>query len=208
MGYRVTSSSALLAALAVVSCGNPSSTGDRLTEAEAAELAAAVAQAGFLGAPGGFGPQHSPAEPSDRVTVTINETNSCEAGGTAALSGSVTVEFNQQTGSGTMVYDYTMTPSNCALRTGSGRVFTLSGDPNLSVKGQLNLSQTSWRGSVNYGGGFRWRSDDGRAGACRVSMQATYDFTFSETSVTGTATVSGDFCGHSVNRTGTVTVSG
>ncbi|GBD32280.1 hypothetical protein HRbin33_01244 [bacterium HR33] len=207
MRYRTAATLSPFVLLAVAACGDPASSGDALTEAEAAELAAAIAESGFLTPPAGASAHQSPAGPADRITITINETAPCEAGGTAALSGSVTVDFDQQTGAGTMELNYTMTPSNCAVRTESGRVFTLSGDPNLKVTGQFNISETSFGGSITYEGGFAWRADDGRAGGCRMNMRATYDFSLTETTMNGTATISGEVCGHSVNRTITVTAS-
>ncbi len=204
MRYRGVPFLSPLLLLGLAACGDASSSGDPLTEAEAAELAAAIAEAGFFAPPTGAG-QQSPANPADRITITINETAPCEAGGTAAVSGSMTVDYNEQTGAGTMTLSFTMAPSNCGVRTESGKLFTLSGDPNLKLNGQFTFTQTSFGGSTTYEGGFRWRSDDGRAGSCRVDMQANYDFNVTETSMSGTATVSGQVCGHRVNRTITVT---
>ncbi len=204
MRYRGVPFFSPLLLLGLAGCGDLFSSGDQLSEAEAAELAAEIAEAGFILPPTGGAAQRAPA---DRITIALSESAPCEAGGTAGVSGSLTLDFNPQTRAGTMQFSYTLTPTNCGVRTASGRVFTLSGDPNLEVTGQFNITETSFGGSITYEGGFRWRSDDGRAGDCRLSMQATYNLTATETTVSGTATVSGKVCGHNVNRNITVTFS-
>jgi hypothetical protein len=183
------------------------SPGDKLTEQEAEELALAIAQAGLLTAPT-FSPQQGPALEAARVTITVNETESCEGGGTSAIAGSATVDVNEQTGSGTASFTYTVTPTNCGVRTASGKVFRLTGDPNLKVTGEFSFTQTSFSGTIDYQGSFKWQSDDGRSGGCSLTLKAQYQVTVGQTSATSSVSVKGQVCGRDVSRNATFTVSG
>lgn len=190
--------------LGLAACGDATSSGDPLTEAEAAELAAVFAEEGFAGF-GTAASQGQQAPGSDeaatvRITQTISGTESCEGSGTVAFSGTLVIDVNDQTGTGTIEFNYTIAPANCRVTTESNKVFTLSGDPNIKGTGQFNITQTGFNGSLTYEGRFRWEAADGRAGACAVNLQSTYNFTTSGTTVNGTATLSGEVCGHSISR--------
>lgn len=199
----------LSAALAfgLTACGGDTTgTGDQLTEAEAAELAEAIAEGGFVG----FGGTGSPAMGAPRqnlanVTVTLNDTYPCdEDGGTGTVSvaGSVTANVNDNTGAGTFSFNYTIVPHGCQVTTSSGKVFTLDGDPNLKVTGDFTWSETNAQGTLNYDGNFAWQASDGRSGTCGVDLTSNYDFTFSGTGASSaSATISGSVCGVSVSRT-------
>lgn len=192
--------------LGLAACSDFTSSGDPLTDAEAAELAAVFAEEGFAGFEGVPSPGQSPAandEAAARITITISETGSCEGSGTVAISGTLIADVNDQAGTGTLEYSYTITPANCRVTTESDKVFTISGDPNLKASGNMDLTETSLEGQVNYEGKFTW-TEGTRAGACGVNLQANYAFTFGGTTINGSASVTGEVCGATVNRTITI----
>src|SRR5574341_79457 len=208
---RVRFLSGLSAALALglAACGgDTTSTGDPLTEAEAAELAEALGESfvGF-GTYGGAAAMGAPGEAAATITITLNETQPCEpqASATVTVVGSMTVNVNEQTGAGTFGFNYTLAPHGCQVTTSGGKVFTLNGDPNIQVAGDFNwtqtTTQTSAEGQLTYDGQFTWEASDGRAGACGVDLTANYDFNFSSTGSSGSATLTGSVCGVTVNRT-------
>lgn len=205
MRNYIQSTGVFVLALTIGAC-DVFSPGDKLTDAEVGELAAEIAQLALVSSaiPSA---QPAPAEEAVRITITLNQTNSCEGGGSAAISGSATADVNEQTGAGTISLNYTVTPTNCAVRTASAKVFRLTGDPNLTVSGQFSFTQTSLDGTLDYQGRFKWVSDDGRSGSCDLSMKAVYDVTMSQTSMSGSVSVTGKVCGRDVNRTVTITAS-
>ncbi|MBI2071872.1 MAG: hypothetical protein HYT81_02340 [Gemmatimonadetes bacterium] len=193
-------------ALGLAACGGDfTSSGDSLTESEAAELAEELAEGGFVGFGGqAAAPMGAPGEAAARVTIILSDTYPCDEGGgtgTVAVAGSMTADINETTGTGTFEFNYTIAPHGCQVTTSGGKVFTLDGDPNLGVAGNFTWSQTSAEGTLTYDGRFKWEASDGRAGACGVDLTANYDFNFSSTGSSGSATVSGTVCGVTVNRT-------
>jgi hypothetical protein len=192
--------------LGLAACGEFTASGDPLTEAEVGELAAAIANEGFVG----FGdvtgaPAAAPgatSEPALRIMITLNESVPCDGGGTATVVGTMTADINEQTQTGTFEFDYTLTPHGCHVETESDDVYTLTGDPNLQAQGEFNWSPTGFDGSLNYEGKFKWETGD-RAGACAFTLTARFQVSMDpETGVTtGTVTITGEICGVTVNRT-------
>ena len=205
--------SGLSAALAIglAACGGDTTgTGDPLTESEAADLAAALAEGGFVGfGAQGAAPMGAPGAEAATITVTLNETHPCnDAGGTGTvtIAGTQSADVNQTTGAGSFTFNYTLTPHGCTIETSGDKVFTIDGDPNLKVGGEFDFTETSASGTLNYEGKFAWDASDGRAGACGVDLTSNYEFTFSGTGASSASvTVSGSVCGVSVNRTVTYT---
>lgn len=192
--------------LGLAACSDFTSSGDPLTDAEAAELAAVFAEEGFAGFEGVASPAQSPGandEADARVTLTINDSGPCDGGGTATIAGTVTADIDEQAGTGTLEFEYTLTPTNCVFTTEGDKVFTISGDPNLKASGNMDLTETSLEGQFNYEGKFSW-TEGSRAGACGVNIQVNYDFTFGGTTLNGSASVTGEVCGVTVNRTITI----
>lgn len=187
----------------MAACGDAGSTGDPLSDAEVQELAAELVAASFTS--GSFSRSGPLRAPAVEITLTINETNACEGGGTVTVNGTFKASVNDQTGSGTFTLDYTSTPNGCVINTSSGKVFTVTGDPNIKVNGTFDVTQTTSGGTVKgdltHNGKFKWTSNDGRAGGCGIALKVTYNFTTSDTSTSGSATMSGTACGTSINRT-------
>lgn len=212
MSKRVLFGLAPVLALGLAACGGGfTSSGDALTESEAADLAEALAQGGFAGFAGigAAAPSRAPGVAATTITQTLSETVPCEGGGNVSINGSVTGNINQTGSGGTISFNYTAAPSGCAVSTSGGKTFTISGDPNIKAQGDFTFSisgtSETFQGSLNYDGKFSWTSSDGRAGACGVDLTANYDFSFSGTGTTGTAALTGTVCGVSVNRSVSVT---
>jgi hypothetical protein len=191
----------LLALGALAACGGDlTSSGDPLTQTEAGELAEALIDVGFVGFGGTTAPQAAPGEAGAvPFTYTISESGSCEGGGTASISGTVSGDFSETDGTGNATFDYTVTPNGCQVTTESDLVFTISGDPNISVSGSMTITETQFDFDFTYDGQFAWTSSDDRSGACvSVDISMSLDAVGEPTSVT--ATMNGEVCGHSVSR--------
>lgn len=193
-------------ALGLAACGGDTTgTGDPLTQAEAEELAASLAEGGFVGFAQPAAPMGAPGAEAATITITLDDSYPCnEAGGTgtAAIQGTMSADVNEQTGLGSFSFNYTLTPNGCTIATTGDKVFTLDGDPNLKVDGDFDWSETSAHGTLHYKGGFAWESSDGRSGTCGVDLTSNYEFTFSGTGASSaSATLSGSVCGVEVNRT-------
>jgi len=198
-------------ALGLAACSDFTSSGDVLTDAEAAEMAEALVEGTFAGF-GNFeaAPSGAPGQTDARITDTFSHSAPCEGGGTVALNGSLAYNVNQADSSVTIEFDYTVAPSGCQVTSAGGTTFTLTGDPNLRVNGDFSFDASAtggtFEGSLNYGGKFTWEASDGRAGACGVDLTANYEFTWGTTTTSGSASVTGSVCGVTVSRTVTVEV--
>ena len=192
-----------LFALALSACSEFSSSGDPLSEAEASDLAGALVGQGFPGfggvdaAPRAMAPSASSAAPAEKLTITINDSGPCQGGGSVALAGTLTADFNQQAQTGTLEYKYTLSPNACVITTQGGKTFTVTGDPNLSGEGKLDVTSSAFTGTLKYSGKFGWEGDS-RSGACGVSLEAKFDLSL--TTVNRSASVTGTVCGVNVNR--------
>jgi hypothetical protein len=196
----------LVVALGLAACSSDfTSSGDPLTDTEASDLAGIMVNDGFAGF-GGFSPaaaQPAPAHgqaPADNITIAFDESGPCEGGGSVALAGSLNVEFDEQSEEGSLNFEYTLTPAACVVTAENGKVFTLTGDPNIEADGELELSATGLAGSLNYNGKFEWSADDGRSGVCGIDLSAEYEFAEVGEGSAGSISVEGEVCGVSVNR--------
>jgi hypothetical protein len=212
MSKRVLFGLAPVLALGLAACGSGfTSSGDPLTESEAADLAQGLANGGFAGFGSFAAPAGAPGAAATNVTISLNNSAPCDGGGTVAFNGSMTANVNQAATSGTFGFNYTVVPTACQITTSNSKTFTLTGDPNLKAQGDFTFtagsSTETFQGSLSYNGKFDWTSSDARAGVCGVDLAANYDFSFSTTggAPTGTATLSGTVCGVTVNRSVSVT---
>jgi hypothetical protein len=200
----------LSAAFSLTACGSFTSSGDALNEAEVGALAGALVGQGFPGtggasmtpaAPSSSASAASAAAPTGKISVKIDDSGPCQGGGTVSVTGDLSVDVNQTAQTGTLEYNFTLVPNGCKVTSESGKVFTLTGDPNVKGDGKLNWAQNSFQGALNYSGKFNWESSDGRSGACGVDLNADFHV------VTGsiTANLTGSVCGITVNRNVSVT---
>lgn len=189
-------------ALAVGGCGDSTGT---LSQTEAEELAAVIAGLTATGLGGLAGPQAAPATEVTFELELENVSGPCSEGGTANLTGSLVLTADDETGDFSVGFDYTITPNDCRERSPNDIVFTLDGDPNITVEGTLSGTQTSLEGSITQSGGVRWETG-GRSGSCTLNLTTTYDFTSSDGGETfsGSASMSGTVCGVTISQTVTV----
>lgn len=128
----------------------------------------------------------TPAATGENCNWPISYSGPCPEGGTISVTGDVEGSLNGTAG-GSMQSELTITPANCSI---SGLV--ISGDPTISVNGQINFTKTApvfpiiltETGAISYG--------PNRSGSCQVN--ATYTIN-SETN----CRISGTACGQSVN---------
>ena len=197
-----------LAAACDKSTGLPS----EITQAEAAELAAALDAVGTLNQSDlgsgasfslnvGSGNGASASAAAEPVTInnTFSATKQCPQGGQVAIAGTIVGSGDDATNSLTLDADATRIDTNCAFPTRHG-VMTLNGNPNISYEGHLNIVNGALVGvqTQSHTGSFTW-ARGGWSGTCDVDVDSSFD------PATHTVTVSGTFCGWTVNITRTRT---
>lgn len=206
--------SALLTGLALfAACGDDgptgSNTGDELTQAETEELAADLFEVlgevftlGFgaseqpvLNLPNGI--SFSASSPAETINETFSSSDSCDGGGTISVSGSVTGDVDDTTGEGNAELELTMNFTNC-LVTGQTRQYTVSGDPNITMAGDFEFTQTSFSFTFQVRGGFSFTTDDGRSGTCAVSIDVSGSF--DQSTGSSSESVNGSMCGRNINE--------
>lgn len=131
------------------------------------------------------------------INTTFSVTKQCPRGGQTVFAGTVTGTADRIAHDLTVDADATRTDTNCAFDTKDG-VLTLSGNPNVEYKGHLNIVNAALSGlqTASHKGSFTW-SRTGGSGTCDVDITRTYDPS------TKTLTITGSFCGHTVNVTKT-----
>ena len=205
---RIGLAAALSAMVSLTACSSFTASGDPLNETEAGDLAGAMIGQGFPGtggmgapaphAPGGV--TASPTAPAGKITLSIDDSAPCQGGGTVALAGSMSVDLNQIAKTGSVDYNFTLTPSGCKVPNQAGKTFTLTGDPNLKGEGKLDWQATSIGGTIKYSGKFKWESSDGRAGECGVDLSGNFNLASTGVGGNASASLTGTVCGISVNR--------
>jgi hypothetical protein len=196
--------------LAVAACDQSTGLSGSLSQADANQLAADMDAVSTLGTSDfGLGATFSisvaPGSGSAATTVsapiTINNTftvtKQCPQGGQVVLAGSVVGSGDRTTHNLTLETNATRTDTNCAFQTRDG-VLTINGNPNLTYKGNLNIVNGLLSGvqTQTHKGSFTWARVGG-SGTCDVDLTSSFD------PATHTATVTGSFCGHTVNVTRT-----
>jgi hypothetical protein len=195
--------------VAVAACSDSTGLSGGLSQADANQLAAdmdAVASLGTtdvgLGANfsvgvSGSGAQSSVASAPVPINNQFSVTRQCPQGGQVAIAGAVGGSGDRTTHSLTLDANATRTDTNCAFNTKDG-VLTVSGKPNLTYTGHLNIVNGALSGlqTQTHKGSFTW-SRAGGSGTCDVDITSSFD------PASRTATVSGAFCGHIVNVTRT-----
>lgn len=138
----------------------------------------------------------------DRVSgaSTFERTRTCPAGGSVIVTGSVERAIDRATQSGTLAVNSKRVENACAFQQRDGIIVTVTGQPNTSMTARQSfdkgvpgvLTQTQK-------GAFSWTRSNGKSGTCTLDLTSAFD------PATRTATVSGTFCGRSVNETRTRT---
>lgn len=199
---------ALVAAVGVAACGDddPTSTGDTLSEAEAAAVSEIVLGTAFqataaglpTAAPAASGPQAAPFSYSTDIETSV----SCSGGGSIALDGSATINGDDETFQFTIAYNMNSTYSECTeFAQEADQEFTIGGTLAFTANADYSGGQGDSFGSLTstgtFSGNISWSSEDGRSGTCGVSLTST-------TTSTGeaiTASTTGSFCGVAINET-------
>ena len=199
---RIGLAAALSAMVTLTACSSFTASGDPLNESEAGELAGAMVGQGFPGTggagaaapavPGGVAA--SPRAPAGKITVGIDDSAPCQGGGTVALSGNMTLDLNQTAQTGSVDYNFTLTPAGCKVTTQAGKTFTLTGDPNLKGEGTLDWQTASIGGTIKYSGKFKWEASDGRAGECGVDLSGNFNLATSGVGGSANAGLTGTVC--------------
>jgi hypothetical protein len=204
--FRISPLVAGLALSAAACGGGPTETsGDPLSEAEVAEVAAEIFSELGTYFSGDFSPQRRVLLPaglnlslaaSVPIDISIDESGPCGGGGTASVSGSIEGEVDDETGAGSLQFDITQGFSGCEV-VGELHTYTVSGQPNIHLTGDFESDGSeSFSGTFSLQGGFAFTVDDGREGTCGIDVTATIN-------VTGTSfssTASGTVCGVTVNN--------
>jgi hypothetical protein len=124
---------------------------------------------------------------------TFTVTSSCAQGGSINVSMTVDDRMNEA-GTGSIAYNMVQTPNACKVTTPSG-TFTVNGAPNLSWGGTMQF--TNFNPSANFvwkmTGGYSFTGSE--AGTCQVDL--TYNMNIN----TGSGSLTGKMCGHSMNET-------
>jgi hypothetical protein len=191
-------------ALALAGCeGGATDPGDAsLGSAEAREVAAAwdgVAGgtiSGFLLAFQGA------AAPSAAATSTTSfkRQHACPGGGVSTVEGQRVVARDPATRSGSSQVNATRTDSACTIpaRGRRGGTVTITGSPNIQL-----AANGTWTNGVpgvhthTQKGSFTWSRSTGGTGTCTVDLTGTF------TPASQTHTLTGTFCGRTVNVTHT-----
>lgn len=166
----------LVGVLAFVACGDDDSTSvNPLTEDEAADLAAVVlanvvTTVSDVDTEPAMAPE-GPALVPYTYTTSFESAVPCALGGQVALNGAIDVSGDDETGETTLEYSVTHVHASCVVESEAGRVFTLTGNPGITMQvtaEQLSVeSPTTVDGGVN--GSLDWSFDD-RSGTCSVAL--------------------------------------
>lgn len=184
-------------ALSACSEGPTASSGDRLTEREAAAIVATVRMSGDgafgqLGTRSGELATHAPPT---RVDVEHTSTHPCPRGGRIGIELDATLQSNSDARSFAIDAEGRLIHQSCAVQE-NGVTLTLNGDPNLAFELHATVSNEQpvgdFRSAAN--GAFNWSASDGRSGRCAVAIEDVVDFTAKR------RTVEGEVCGHTIRQ--------
>ena len=163
---------ALLATSVLGACGDGTGVNTDLSDAEAAALAEAVVQAAMFATVNGAGPaaaegpQAAPYAYSEEVSFT----SECLLGGGVAVTGSVDVSGDDETGAGRIALAVTHEHQACVVEAENGMVFTFDGSPDLSLDLVLEADgqgELTWTGLLE--GAVDWTTDE-RQGRCTIAL--------------------------------------
>jgi len=195
----------IMMAVALAACddGPAASTGDEMTEQEAAAILATVRTAGD-GAYGQLSAQSGQltvnAMPTT-ITVAHESNHPCPQGGSVAAELNATLQFDEETQSSGIDAEGSLTHSECAVRHRQ-LTLTIDGDPRLSFElhaGVENGEPVEFSQSAS--GALNWSASDGRSGRCVIEY--SHVINFSE----GERVIEGEVCGHTVRQVTTWTTN-
>jgi hypothetical protein len=203
-------SAALLLAVAACSSDSTGVSANIITQADANQLAGDMDAVSTLGTTDfGLGASYnvtvdgseaSAAQTTSApfpINTQFTVTKQCPQGGQVAIVGSITGTGDRVAHNLSVEAVATRTDTNCAFETRDG-VLTLNGNPNVAYDGKLNIVAGVLSGlqTQTHKGSFTWARTGG-SGTCDVDLSSSFD------PATHTVTVTGTFCGHTVNVTRT-----
>jgi hypothetical protein len=194
--------------LAIAACSDSTGLSNGISQEDANQLAADMDAMSTLGTNDiGLGASFSvmidvtgssasvsaPIPIDNQFTVT----KQCPQGGQVVIAGRTTGTGDRTTHSLSLETVATRTDTNCAFETRHG-VLTINGNPNITFDGKVNIVNGALSGlqTATHKGSFTWARTGG-SGTCDVDLSSSYD------PATHTATVTGTFCGRTVNVTRT-----
>jgi hypothetical protein len=197
--------------LAVAACNDSTGVSGSLSQADANQLAADMDAVSTLGTSDfGLGPSFSVSVDGSGASASVTAapvpinnqftiTKQCPKGGQVVLAGGIVGTGDRITHNLTLDANATRTDTNCAFDTSDG-VLTLNGNPNIAYTGHLNIVNAALSGlqTQTHKGSFTWARTGG-SGTCDVDLTSSFD------PATHTVTVTGSFCGHTVDVTRTRT---
>src|SRR5437773_1283673 len=196
--------------LAIAACSDSTGLSNGIGQEDANQLAADMDAISTLGTNDvGLGPSFttivdvsgSTASASGPTTIEndFKVTKQCPKGGQVVIAGRITGTGDRTTHSLSLETVATRTDTDCAFETKHG-VLTVNGNPNIAFDGKLNIVNAALSGlqTATHKGSFTWARTGG-SGTCDVDLSSSYD------PATHTATVTGTFCGRTVNVTRTRT---
>lgn len=191
--------------LAIAACDQSTGLSTSISQAAANTLAADMDAVSSLAPTDiGFGPLSAIRAPGSVSSVLItvdpgpvNVTRQCPKGGQVVIAGMVFGGGDAATRNFSLEATGTRTDTNCAFQTEDG-VLTLNGNPNIAFDAKLNIVAGALSGlqTQTNKGSFKWARAGG-SGTCDVDLSSSFD------PATRTATVTGTFCGRTVNVTRT-----
>ena len=129
---------------------------------------------------------------------TFDVTKQCPKGGSVEIKGTVNGTGDRTTHSLTVDANATRTDTDCAFEARDRGTITVNGNPNIVYTGHLNIVNAAFVGlqTQSHKGSFKWARTGG-SGTCDVDVTSSFD------PATHTVTVTGTFCGHTINVTRT-----
>jgi hypothetical protein len=129
---------------------------------------------------------------------TVNATVPCPRGGITRVTGTVNGTFDAATKTGTVNVTATNRPDDCGYDV-HGKTIRVSGSLTATAHAEIENGLPVGTHTASLVGEFNWRASDGRRGTCSVNYSATANYD------TNVASVSGNFCGSTVQFTGPLT---
>lgn len=198
---QLTASVAIAAALVLVGCSDSATDPQEstLSRSEAVQLAAVIGVTGSdlvdLQAAGGVGSRASSGPRLATLQQDLDISGPCPLGGEIDFDGSLEVEFDQPTNTGSIDAEFVVTHHGCEVQTEEGR-FTLDGRPNLVFGAEFAWAagQQTAPLRLTSTGNVDWARESGESGSCAVSLVSITDL------LAQRRTVEGSFCGFDVSE--------
>ncbi|HEX9219346.1 MAG TPA: hypothetical protein VF858_02570 [Gemmatimonadaceae bacterium] len=194
--------------LAIAACSDSTGVSTGISQADANQLATDMDATSTLGTTDmGLGASFSVTVDGSGSATSVSApvpidnqftiTKQCPKGGQVVIAGRTTGTGDRTTHSLSLETVATRTDTDCAFDTRRG-VLTINGNPNIAFDGKINIVNGALSGlqTATHKGSFKW-ARTGASGTCDVDLTSSFD------PATHTVTVTGTFCGRTVNVTRT-----